>query len=376
MKKNIELKIENIKKDSAKRKSNIELLRFILCIFIVMIHLGGIYNYVAPLIYCSVPTFALITGFFLYNKEDNYAGLKFIPTIIFFIVLNLIVTLILNATTSSLSNINWLVLVTYGPGQFWYIWAMFFTLLISPILVLGVKQLPKYTSLFIIFVFYITMNLPAVGEHINIYIIDRNWYGNIFVIITAFMLGAWMNKYLSDTFLTNKKKVINYCLPILVILVSIQIVAYAIIKNKVVTNDHNAVLYQLLNNIKKLSTQNNFPLTILVAFCIFSLFYILNIPYNKFINYLGKASMIFFVAHFTIRDWIDSNLMQKWEIETYSVKRDLISLSLTIAICGSLSLIVIPTYSSYMKQFNKSIIYIKTKIKFYSKRNSISQDVK
>ncbi|ATI74099.1 acyltransferase family protein [Mesoplasma florum] len=366
-KNNFNVKNLIIKKESSKRNSNIELLRFMLCIFVVLIHVGGIFWYATPLMFCSVPTFAIITGFFLYKKEDNYVGFKFIPTIVFFIILNILITFIINLTTNSLSNINWLNYITFGTSQFWYVWAMFYTLLLSPLLILGIKCLPKYLSLFLVFVFYMTFVFPKFqnifGWNLWLYtLVGADWTCNVFIIISAVMLGAWINKYLYVSLLLNKKFVFKACLIFLSILLTLEIVSYALIRNAVILKETNLTLYSILYFISMLSTENNAPLTIIVSFCIFSMFCILEIKPNSVINFLGKMSMIIFVSHFTIIQWVDANLIGKFGVDMISPKRDLINLGITLAISFAVSFAFVPIYGFYIKIINNIIVKIKIKL--------------
>ncbi|QHX35619.1 hypothetical protein STIUS_v1c00640 [Spiroplasma sp. TIUS-1] len=178
------LKTKNIIVEK-RRSSNIEVLRFILCIFVVIIHVHGVFDYSLSLTYSAVTIFAIISGFYLFERNDSYLGFKFIPTIIFLISLNVLITLITHSITGTLNTIDWTKTFLFGQVQFWYLWAMLFTLFISPLLFLGIKHLDKYTSLTIIIIFYLVVQLSQLNY---IYTVDSYRYSNPFVLFFLWCL--------------------------------------------------------------------------------------------------------------------------------------------------------------------------------------------
>ncbi|WP_162649286.1 hypothetical protein [Spiroplasma sp. TIUS-1] len=127
--------------------------------------------------------------------------------------------------------------------------------------------------------------------------------------------------------------------------------------------------YPFLNIISSLSTSNQSALTIVAGFCIFSLFYIWDIKYSKFLNYLGSLSIIVYAAHYTILYWYKDQFVSNWNMS--NGLEDFIVFALTLITSIFISILVSPILKIYQKNIKKIYTKILIKIKIRLSKKGI-----
>lgn len=305
-----------MKKEKKIRMSNIEILRIIAMILIVINHIfynvimvqlsaegnlylpGELFNNFAfykrltltelSLTFGKIGNtlFMLITGYFLINKNKiNLAkqAKKLLSQIVFIISI-----LVLASSIYSLFDNNFmgLIQITSINNCGWF--AGYYLLVIIIAQLFGNKYLNKlnkkqYLSLIIVgfVLIQIGWSRDALNEIVSSVVIN----GFLFYII-----GGYIKKFNP---LKKVKSIILILIPLLIF--TLIIISY---KNMVLLSinkaleSHAAVYYQTFEKYNDWAF-----VTIIIAICIFELFSRIKIKNNKIINYIGSTTFIVFILH-------------------------------------------------------------------------------
>ncbi|QEH61778.1 acyltransferase [Spiroplasma chinense] len=275
------IKPKEFSKNKKERSSNIELLRIILAIFVILIHYVG-YWYL-PFLCGTVNCFTIITGYFLIKNNDNYRFLKFIPTIVFLHVINICLFIFFNYSTSYRIIENkegWIELIQYGLGAWWYIWAIFILYIISPFLNYGMQTLGKNTSLVLIISLWIVFQLQGLLKYS--FAPFGYYWGSFVMMIYAYLLGGYIR--LHGAKLLEWKKSIWV---ITILFLAIQYMFFFLYKEFY----PNQILWLDFSN----NNQSLFALP--TGFLMFISFLTIPLKNYKVINFLASLSLFTFAYH-------------------------------------------------------------------------------
>ncbi|QHX37018.1 acyltransferase [Spiroplasma sp. BIUS-1] len=308
------------------RKSNIELLRFLMCITVVLYHtrVGQSYSFslFSPIIGSGVLLFGIISGYFMVNKK--WPGItKLILTILFYlgliIVLNLLLEFIFIGKVDGFGNRHgtsgWL--FHHGTVNMWYIWSLLFVYIAS----LGINWFLTHTNawyaLFSIFLFYLVFMLAI--NQLQYY---KNFsMNNIFYLSVVYMFGGWLKLHREK--LKLKKIDILW-------VASISWISLVMFVNLIIVIVMGPGVNPFFGN-------NNFS-SVFTAISMFYLFTKINIRENKIYYFLGKLSIPIYFLHWSLIDLIRLSLKSlSFNKEIYFLVVSLVDFFITLLI----SLIVV-----------------------------------
>ncbi len=323
-----QIKIINKQKIYKNKQANIQLLKFILCLFVVFHHYFLYFLWFKPLLNVSVSIFAMITGYFLCNKNTKYKMIEFLPTLLFLWIFNII----LNLLFSSLSKNNWIeILLTGNNWAWWYLSAISIIYLLAPFLNLLILIIKK-KIIIVILLIYLTFQIYSF------------FFGQKFLWIIplfyCYLIGAFVSLY-GKEYLQNNKIIVTF-VTIIFFLLSFWI------------NFLNIFVFP-----KSLYLTYS-PLTIFCATSFFCLFLSFNIKSNNFIIFLGDLSLFIFAYHMFFY-FLMKNISSVTKIDNFI----LISSALLLTFFWSLFLYYIfNIYIKYIKLIINKIINCKFVIKY------------
>ena len=284
-----------------KRKSNIELLRIMAFLMVIVIHVtptglvipNGIEShsyswYYASLMRClanpAITIFLMISGYVSYYKKDNFNVKKtlirlLIPLFVLAPILcliNILETGFSSQTFKTLLDTS--VSLTGSFHHLWYIVGYFLIVILAPVLLKGIEKITKKEFLLMLITMYI---FTGVTELISLIIGKILFCGmfsnNIVYFLIVFMTGIYINKY--DI---KVKKIISF-----IIVICFMYINYKIF---LVNNPINS-------NLQLLTIANNFQIfNILQTIYIFLFFKELKIQ-SKIINNIAKLTYGAYIVH-------------------------------------------------------------------------------
>lgn len=279
------------------RNSNIEFLRIVLMLLIIMHHyamnntkdLMGITSYNLTIWggKIAVVTFVIISGYFLINSQFKIEKLlKLYFQVFFYSMLYLIIESIIDK-----SSLNLITILNYffpiSNKIYWFMSAYILLYILSPIIAKMLKGLTKeqYKKFLILvtILYIIPTNLLLQNRIENIEL--------TFGFIYFFAIGGYIKLY-GISYLENKKR---KNIIILIITLSIAFIITEI-NDKIVANYDNQYLYQFIDKITMVRNTNSF----IVVFCAILIFYIfkdIKIKNNKIINYIASKSLAAYLLH-------------------------------------------------------------------------------
>ena len=283
-----------------KRNSNIELLRIVATLLVIILHVlgqGGILSHASShevnywaawfleiLAYCAVNCFALITGYVMVNKRikvKNIIALWF--HVLFY---SLIITALFFAFLPESINIDNFIsaFLPVVKRQWWYITSYFVMYLFIPLLNKLVDHISRQTYKNILIILLVACSIDCIVP-INIFLL-KDGYSALWLSI-VYLFGAYIRKY--DVFkkITAFKSLLGYCAMILLTFASKYII-YISTKN-------------IFGQAKFENTFISYiSITILFA-AIFLLLFCLNIKIgdsvSKLICFLSPAALGVYLIH-------------------------------------------------------------------------------
>ena len=285
-----------------KRKSNIELLRIIATILIIMFHYVYKSNYTYQILNINsfiiksfyflgelgVNLFILITGYFHKNIKFSFKKLILLSIeVLFYYLLNIIILFLLGQYKPQNFKSIFLLFFPIILSKYWFITAYILLYLISPYLNIIIDNLSKKKyQKFLILLLTIWSIIPTIfGLFFNssetlLYYTRFTW------LIIIYFTGAYIKNY-KIKFIDTKSKNIICIIITTILLILIIIIIY-----------HNRLLFNKIGTmeISYLWTPNNIIMFIL-SISIFNYFINLNISYNKIINTLASTSLGIYMIH-------------------------------------------------------------------------------
>lgn len=283
---------------SKKRNTNIELLRILIMVLIIMSHYvyhGGAYDmadgfnkYIAAGLMLggkiSVDVFIIITGY--YMVDSNFKFIRIIRlelTVIFYSIgFYLIACLLWKIDTWNFLSIrnSLLPTITNMNDAYWFIPGYIAIILIAPFVNIVVERLSKKTFQILLMVLLISVSIiPSILFCTPIY------DGNISIFILLYLFGGYLRKY--ETGIKIKKAVL------MIVFVGILSV-HSILLIKLREDQKLSVEYGIFPNML---LQCNYILTIIGAICIFLFFLKVHIRYVGFINKIASNVVAIYLIH-------------------------------------------------------------------------------
>lgn len=262
------------------RDSNIELLRIITMIMIILHHLSLftnlkydrpiLYSIIVPLGKLGVSIFAIISGYFTINKKFSIKKLLsfYIQVWFFSVTLGWITSLVLPGY-----EFKPRFFFPVSIGVYWFVNAYIVMYVLSPFINKIMSKLSKNVIKKLIMTMLI---ISAVAMFTEV----RKVVANTFDFIVLYMIGAYIKLYGIDR-LKNKKNIDIwfYTMTCWVVLFFIQVITEKC-KKFVIYNGNEGAIFNIVT-----------------AVFIFYAFKNMNIKKSKFINYLGKCSFAVYLFH-------------------------------------------------------------------------------
>lgn len=281
-----------------KRDTNIELLRILIMVLIIMSHYachGGAYDmsdglnkYIAAGLVLggkiSVDVFIMITGYYMVNSNFKFIRIiRLELTVIFYsIAFYLIACLLWKIDTWNFLFIrnSLLPVITNMNDAYWFIPGYIAIILITPFVNIVVERLSKKSFQILLMILVISVSIiPSILFCTPIY------DGNISIFILLYLFGGYLRKYETDI---KIKKVV-----LIIVFTSVWIV-HSILLIKLRGNQKLSVEYGLFPDMLR---QCNYILTIISATCIFQFFLRVHISYVGFINKIASNVVAIYLIH-------------------------------------------------------------------------------
>ncbi len=281
-----------------KRNTNIELLRILIMVLIIMSHYachGGAYDmadglnkYIAAGLTLggkiSVDIFIMITGYYMVNSDFKFIRIiRLELTVIFYsIVFYLIACLLWKTDTWNFLSIrnSLLPTITNMNDAYWFIPEYIAIILIAPFVNIVVERLSKK-----IFKILLMILLIAVSIIPSIFFCTPIYDGNISTFIFLYLFGGYLKKYGTDIKIKRAVLIIAF--------IGIWIV-HSILLINLRENLKLSVEYGLFPDMLR---QCNYILTIISATCIFLFFLRVHISYVGFINKIASNVVAIYLIH-------------------------------------------------------------------------------
>lgn len=263
-----------------KRDSNIELLRIVTMIMIILHHLSLftnlrydrpiLYSIIVPLGKLGVTIFILISGYFAINKKFSIKKLLLLYLQVWFFSVFLVCISLLILKGFKF-NINCIFPVS--KGQYWFVNAYIMMYILSPFINKVMTTLSKEVIKKLIITLIMICAVAAFTK-------VREVIANVFEFVTIYMIGAYIKLYGIEK-LKNKKNIDLwfYIMTCWLILFFVQVAR------------EKLGIFEMYNG-----TEGSI-FNIITGVIIFYAFKNMNIKTNKFINYLGKCSFAVYLFH-------------------------------------------------------------------------------
>lgn len=280
---------------NVKRKANIELLRIISMILIVLHHYvahGGLVDidtisnnkFIGEFLYIGgklgVVIFILISGYFMVDSKFKVRKLIKIYLEVLFYSLGIYLVLIFNNKIefSLVSFFKSILPISYG--QYWFVTGYVGLYIFSPFINKLIKNLEKSQYITLILIGTITLVIiPTFTPKGN------GIYSDVLYFIYLYVLAGYLKKY-DIKFINSRKKCILLIAFMLIFILTISIISTFLGQHIKVFN----------KGIKYFDKSNSIPILIL-ALSIFELFRMIEIPENKIIYLLARTSFAVYLIH-------------------------------------------------------------------------------
>lgn len=224
-----------------KRNSNIELLRIISILFIVISHYSvhnGISNYDLPLgfnrflleisVLGNIGTiiFVIITGFFSINQEKpfKFKKLAILYFEVFFYSLTIYFILILLGFEKFSMHMFITCLLPISFKNYWFVSVYILLYIFIPYINIMLNNLKRYEHLRLIFIFILFFSVLRM-------ILKSDYYGNeLMQFIMFYSIGAYIGKYRDSFFLKKKCCIIGFLLSFIILVSSVILIDFASLK--------------------------------------------------------------------------------------------------------------------------------------------------
>lgn len=354
----------------SKRKSNIEIVRIIAMLLIVMSHyslysgfnwenINGItvnkifINTFFEFGTLGVSLFIIISGYFYdKNKINVYKIIRLILQIFLFSIIGLIIGTVICDSNLNMKNIIKSVMPTTF-GLYWFATCYILIYLFSPFLKMVIDKFSKrdlklLITLMILIWSIITM-IPGAKTFWNEFI----W------LVVIYIIGAYIKKYNVNLLKNNKNRIIAVIL-IIVFLSTFMIIIELLSIKLLILKD----FIQYFNNIQS-------PFILILTILIFNIFKNINIKNNIYINVVASSTFGIYLIHENVflRNFIWKELVQgnKYINSPLLIINAIIGVICVFVICSIISFIVENYVVKYVMKILERIGYKISKQKLYIK---------
>lgn len=280
---------------STKRKANIELLRIVSMILILLHHYvahGGLVDidlisqnkFIGEFLYIGgklgVVIFVLITGYFMVNSRFRIRKLiKIYLEVLFYSFVIYIILLLSNKVEFSITNfVKSLLPISYS--QYWFATCYIGLYIFSPFLNKLIKHLDKNQHNTLILVGTITLVIiPTFTPQ------GDSFYSEMLYFMYLYILAAYLKKY-GINFINTKSRCILLIVSMLIVIMTVSVMSTFL-----------AQYFSIFKKgIKYLHESNSIPI-LLLALSIFELFRKMDLKENKLIFTLAKTSFSVYLIH-------------------------------------------------------------------------------
>lgn len=327
--------------EDMKRNSNIELLRIIAMLFIVLSHYtihNGISNYMLPIGFnrflletttlgnIGVIIFILITGYFSIDKEKVFSFKKLF--LLYFQVLfySLIIYLIFILINKENFTINSLLknLLPISYNNYWFINVYIVLYIFSPYINIFVNSLKrKQLLIFIILSLLLFSLLPMIN-------INPNYTNEFIQFIMFYIIGAYLKKYKDNFFTKGKNSKIVLIITSSILIFSV--IFFDIIGTKIpFISEHSTYLYK-----------RDSIISILFAVSLFSLFLKKKDKKDRIINSLSSCVLgVYLISdNYLVRNVLWTEILNI----SYFVNSNLLILHMLLSLVGVFTCCIIIDY--------------------------------
>lgn len=290
--------MNNIKKT---RDSNIELLRIISMIMIVVHHYemyAGFTNsgnlslnsYIEIVLYSfgklGVNIFVIISGYFLINSRFNTKKLIKLWMQIFFYSVSIMIILkmlnIVNVTTKE--NFKYFFPISYK--KYWFASTYMYLYLIFPFLNKFAHGIDKKTYKVVLILLSMMFSITySIIYKSNSFQTDTGTFESLVWFVFLYLLAGYIKIY-GIKFLENKRKNIIFTIILLIVFLGILFISHFIY-----------IKFHKLKNIINYYTRMNSIFLLLLAVTIFYVFKNIKIKNNKVINLIARNSFAVYLIH-------------------------------------------------------------------------------
>ena len=278
--------------EKKERNSNIELLRIIAMVMIVMHHYsihGGLFGieeisfnkYIGGIIYSGgkigVNIFMLISGYFLiYSKFNIKKVLKLFFQVLFYSICFLFAGYIFKGECNNDVIKKSIFPITYGT--YWFITIYIGIYFLSPFINKLSKSLKQREFELILLIFIVLFTILQTDAGVSRYLGDLEWF------IFMYMFGAYIRLF--DFHKIDKKYITLGTL----------LMGTLIIFRVIIITYNSKEDFNIFSKIIQYSRMNNW-LILLFSIFIFLFFKNLNLKNNRIVNYMGKTSFAVYLFH-------------------------------------------------------------------------------
>lgn len=282
-----------------KRKSNIELLRIIAILMVILSHFNlfgdygtfssntNIINFILRNIFSvgaiSNGIFIIISGYFLinyYNNEKLYK--KVIKLCLEMCLYSYLIAFIVGITgIKSISKIELIKIIFPFIFGNWFLIYYMILLLFVPFINVLIRKISKNELKKLIVIMFLLFSIIEIITHKSL----GFSYHDIFIL--NYFIGAYIRLYIDINKIDIKKCL--FLVAILILLLTISVISIIIIGLYI--NNFN-----IINKCAYLVTNNCSPFVIIIAISIFIIFLKINVS-NKFINYISNSVLGIYLIH-------------------------------------------------------------------------------
>ena len=292
------------------RQSNLELMRIISMIFIIIYHIiihgnllthtdGVIYfclNLLLSIIIIHVNSFVIVSGYFNYNKEFSFKKVISLLNQVFFYSL-LIVIIFQSCHLIDFSNIQILKQLSYIPfSDYWFIKDYIILYCISPFLNILIRNINKkqYKNLLItLFIFFSIIPTLTGNNTFN----SNNGY-SLYQFVFLYFLGAYLHIYpieKSILFKNLNKRKTQLTLVIIFFICAILNLSLYFLSEYIGTFNSN-IFNEISNYLHNSFLSYCNPIVIIQTICYFLYFRTLDVK-NRLVNIISKFTFGVYLIH-------------------------------------------------------------------------------
>ncbi len=353
----------------SKRTTNIEIVRIIAMLLIVMSHYSGYSGFNWESIdgitinkifmntffnfgTLGVSLFIIISGYFYdKNKVNLYKVVRLILQIFIFSIIGLIIGIIIGDSNLNMKNIIKSIMPTTF-GLYWFATCYILIYLFSPFIKMIIDKFSKrdlkiLITLMILIWSLITM-IPGA----------RTFWNEFIWLVVIYIIGAYIKKY-NINILKNNNRIV------LVILIMVLLSVFMIIMELLSTK--LAILKDFIRYFNNIQS----PFILILTILIFNIFKNINIKNNTYINAVATSTFGIYLIHENVflRNFIWKNIVQgnKYINSPVLIINAIIGVIAIFVICSIISFIIENYVVKYVMKILEKIGYKISKQKLYLK---------